>query len=324
MAVPSGLELGARTDLVGEERTGRASSPPGRHRGRLLRLLRSDVAVVLSAGYVVVVVLAAVFAPLLVRLSGWGPYEFDQAAIDPNLGGLPLGWGGGISAEHWLGVEPGSGRDVFARVVYGARVSMGVALAATALTTTTAVVMGLLAGFHGGVVDLVISRVMDFLMAFPALIFMIAVLSALPAENRQALLVLVISVFGWPYLARVVRGQTISLTQREFVEAARASGAGGFTIVFREVLPNLRSTLVVMTTLAVPGYIGTEAGLSFLGIGVIPPTPSWGQMIATSSSWYAVDPAYFFIPSACLFLLVFSFTVLGDRLRTLTDSGELR
>src|SRR5699024_6844343 len=154
----------------------------------------------------------------------------------------------------------------------------------------------------GGIVDTLISRLMEFLMAFPALIFMIAVLSALPADNRQVLLVAVISVFGWPYLARIVRGQTLSLKQNEFVEAARASGATGLQIIFKEILPNLAPTIIVMTTLAIPGYVGTEAGLSFLGVGVVPPTPSWGQMIASSVTWYAVDPAYFLIPSVFLFL----------------------
>ncbi len=193
------------------------------------------------------------------------------------MGGIPLGGWGGVSGEHWLGVEPGSGRDIFARIVYGARASMVIALSATLLTSVLGVVFGLLAGYFGGRTDMVISRVMEFLMAFPALIFMIAVLSAIPADNRQYLLVVVISVFGWPYLARIVRGQTMSLKQREFVEAAVASGASRRTVVFTEILPNLRSTIVVMVTLAVPGYIGTEAGLSFLGVGVVPPTPSWGR-----------------------------------------------
>jgi peptide/nickel transport system permease protein len=266
----------------------------------------------------------AVLAPLIVRVSGWTPYEFDQSAIDPNLGGVPLGPWGGMGSTHWFGVEPGSGRDIFARIVYGARVSMTIALAATALTTVLGVTFGLLAGYFGGKVDQGISRVMDFLMAFPALIFMIAVLSALPAGNRSTLLVVVISVFGWPYLARIVRGQAMSLARREFVEAARASGASGFSIVFREILPNLRSTIIVMVTLAVPGYIGTEAGLSFLGVGVVPPEPSWGQMIASSVSWYSVVPTYFAIPGLFLFLLVLSFTVLGDRLRAVIDTGEAR
>lgn len=292
--------------------------------GRVWRALRRDPAAALSMAYIGLVVLMGVLAPLIVRVSGWSPYEFDQSAIDPNLGGVPLGPWGGISAEHWFGVEPGSGRDIFARIVYGARVSMLIALSATALTTVLGTTFGLLAGYFGGKVDQVISRVMDFLMAFPALIFMIAVLSALPAGNRSTLLVVVISLFGWPYLARIVRGQAMSVARREFVEAAKASGASGARVVFTEILPNLRSTIIVMVTLAVPGYIGTEAGLSFLGVGVVPPEPSWGQMIASSVSWYSVVPTYFAIPGLFLFLLVLSFTVLGDRLRAVVDSGEAR
>ncbi|TDC25210.1 ABC transporter permease [Streptomyces sp. 8K308] len=299
----------------------KAGGAPG---ARPLRVLTRDPGALLAGGYILLIVLMALFAPLIVRLSGWGPYDFDQQAIDPDLAGMPLGGWGGAGGDHWFGVEPGSGRDIFARIVYGARVSMLIALSATALTTLLGVVLGMLAGYLGGRVDWVISRVMDFLMAFPALIFMIAILSALPVGSRSVTLVVVISLFGWPYLARVVRGQTMSLAQREFVEAARASGAGSATIVFREILPNLRSTIIVLTTLAIPGYIGTEAGLSFLGVGVVPPTPSWGQMIASSVNWYTVVPTYFAIPGAFLFLLVLSFTVLGDRLRAVLDPGGPR
>jgi peptide/nickel transport system permease protein len=284
-------------------------------------LLRDRVAIA-CLGYIGLVVVMAIAAPLITKISGWDPYEFDQSAIDPNLGGIPLGPWGGISAEHWLGVEPGTGRDIFARIVYGARSSMLIAVSATFLTTVLGVVLGLLAGYFGGRIDMLISRVMEFLMAFPALIFMIAVLSALPADDRQYLLVVVISVFGWPYLARIVRGQALSLKEREFVEAARASGAVRSTIVFTEILPNLRSTILVMVTMAVPGYIGTEAGLSFLGVGIVPPAPSWGQMIASSVSWYSVVPTYFLVPGTCLALLVLSFMVLGDHVHRATEPGR--
>ncbi len=300
------------------------SGPQPRAGSRFLRAFLSDVPAMLSSAYIVLMIVAAVFAPLIVRLSGWGPYEFDQDSIDPNLGALPIGPLGGMGAEHWFGVEPGNGRDIFARIVYGARVSLTVALSATALTTLLGTVFGLLAGYFGGRVDAVISRAMEFLMAFPALIFMIAILSALPADNRVVLLVLVISLFGWPYLARIVRSQTLSLKEREFVESARASGATHRQIIFREILPNLQSTIIVMAALAVPGYVGTEAGLSFLGVGVVPPTPSWGQMIASAAPWYAVDPMYFIIPGVFLFLLVMSFTTLGDRVRGIADAGEVR
>jgi peptide/nickel transport system permease protein len=290
-------------------------------RRSVARVLLRDRAAVACLAYIGLVVLMAVLAPLIVRISGWDPYEFDQSAINPDLGSIPVGSWGGISAQHWLGVEPGTGRDIFARIVYGARSSMLIALSATLLTTVLGVVFGLLAGYFGGRTDMLISRVMEFLMAFPALIFMIAVLSALPADDRQFLLVVVISVFGWPYLARIIRAQTLSLKQREFVEAARASGASRGQVVFREILPNLRSTILVVVTMAVPGYIGTEAGLSFLGIGVVPPTPSWGQMIASSVTWYSVVPTYFLVPGVFLALLVLSFMVLGDHVRAAVDPG---
>ncbi|HMR49433.1 MAG TPA: ABC transporter permease [Arachnia sp.] len=292
---------------------------PGR---RVWREMRKSPAVIFSAVFIVLISLMAIFAPLVVQLSGWGPFEFDPDAVDADLGGIPIGPGGGIGADHWFGVEPGNGRDIFARIAYGARISLAIAGSATLITITLGVVFGMLAGFFGGWVDQVISRTMDFLMAFPTLIFMIAVLSALPAGNRPFLLVIVLSVFGWPYTARVIRGQSMSLRNAEFVEAAFASGATPIRIALREVLPNLRGTIIVLATLSVPSYIGTEAGLSFLGVGVTPPTPSWGQMIAQAVPWYTTNPMFFVIPGTFLFLTVLSFTLLGDKLRETLDAGD--
>ncbi|MEQ6898124.1 ABC transporter permease [Microbacterium sp. KR10-403] len=292
---------------------------PGR---RVWRELRTSPTALLSAAFIVFILLLAVFAPLVAQLTGWGPNEFDPDAINPDLGGLPVGPGGGIGSDHWFGVEPGNGRDIFTRIAYGARVSLTIAFAATLATTVLGVLAGMLAGFYGGWVDQVVSRVMDFLMAFPTLIFMIAILSALPADNRLVLLVIVLSVFGWTYTARIVRGQTMGLRTSEFVEAARASGGRGLGIILREILPNLRGTIIVLVTLSVPAYIGTEAGLSFLGVGVVPPTPSWGKMIAQAVPWYASDPMYFIFPGVFLFLTVLSFTVLGDRLGKILDAGD--
>ncbi|MBG6238923.1 peptide/nickel transport system permease protein [Mycetocola sp. CAN_C7] len=314
--VPS--ELTVEVDTVGAPQQG--APTPAR---RVISTLRRSPAVLLSAAFIVFVALLAIFAPIHTLITGWGPYDFDPSAINTDLGGIPNGTLGGISAEHWFGVEPQNGRDLFSRVAHGARVSMLIAISATLVTIVTGVILGMLAGFFGGWVDQLISRVMDFLMAFPALIFMIALLSALPAGNRPVLLVLVLSIFGWPYTARVIRGQTMSLRNREFVEAARASGASSVRIVFREVLPNLRGTIIVLATLAIPGYIGTEAGLSFLGVGVTPPTPSWGQMIASAVGWYAVDPMFFLIPGTFLFLTVLSFTVLGDHLKKALDGRDI-
>lgn len=315
MTVPASRQL----EEVDEDLApGVDTKPPGA--GALRKILRKP-SVVFSLAFLLIVTLMAVFAPLITQLSGWSPYQFDENAVDPATGGLPRGDFGGISGDHWFGVEPQNGRDIFARIVYGARVSMLIAICATALTMILGVTLGMLAGFVGGLVDTIISRVMDFLMAFPALIFMIAVLSAVPQGNRPMLLVLVLSLFSWPQTARVVRGQTMSLVNREFVEAARASGAGRLTLVFKEVLPNLSGTVIVMATLAVPNFIATEAGLSFLGVGVIPPTPSWGQMIAQAVPWYGSHPMFFAIPGIFLFLTVFSFTIIGDNLQRIWASG---
>lgn len=316
-AIPGDL-LAVESEGVGALPDGSAPTP-GR---RVWREMRTSPAVIFSAIFIVLISLMAIFAPLVVRLSGWGPLEFDPDAINPDLGGLPIGPGGGIGADHWFGVEPGNGRDIFARIVYGARVSLAIAGSATLITITLGVVFGMLAGFFGGWVDQVVSRVMDFLMAFPTLIFMIAILSALPAGNRPLLLVIILSIFGWPYTARVIRGQSMSLRNAEFVEAAYASGGKPFRIAIREVLPNLRGTIIVLATLSVPSYIGTEAGLSFLGVGVTPPTPSWGQMIAQAVPWYSTNPMFFIIPGAFLFLTVLSFTLIGDKLRDTLDAGD--
>ena len=314
--VPS--ELAVESESTGALPGGGAPTPAR----RVVATLRHSPAVVVSACIIAFIVLLAIGAPLISAVTGWDPYEFDPTAINSDLGGIPIGPLGGVSPEHLLGVEPGNGRDILVRVAYGARVSLMIAVSATLITTALGVVLGMIAGFFGGIADQVISRVMDFLMAFPTLIFMIALLSALPAGNRPALLVIVLSIFGWPYTARIIRGQTMTLRNSEFVEAARASGAKPALIAFREVLPNLRGTIIVLATLAIPGYIGTEAGLSFLGVGVMPPTPSWGQMISTAVGWYAVDPMFFLVPGTFLFLTVFSFTVLGDHLRKALDAGD--
>ena len=177
------------------------------------------------------------------------------------------------------------------------------------------VVLGTLAGYVGGVLDQAVSRLMDFLMAFPALIFMIAILSALPGSNRMVMLVLVLSLFSWPQLGRVVRAQAMSLRNREFVEAAVASGARPRQVVFRELLPNLSGTIIVMLTLMLPQVIATEAGLSFLGVGIRPPDPSWGQMIAAAVPWYSTSPMFFVIPGVFLTATVLSCMVVGDHLQ---------
>lgn len=264
----------------------------------------------------------AVFAPAITAITGNGPNEFHEDQINKTLGGVPHGAFGGISKQHWLGVEPVNGRDVLARVVYGARISLLISLLATAVSVAVGTLLGMVAGFVGGWVDTVISRVMDLVLSFPGLIFMIALVSVAPAGDRILLLILVIGFFGWPYVGRIVRGQTLSIRGREFVEAARAGGQLPARILLREILPNLLAPILVYAALSIPANIGTEAALSFLGIGVQPPTPSWGQMMQKAMAWYQVDPMFFLVPGACLFLTVLAFTLLGDALRDAVDPKE--
>lgn len=299
------------------------ATPPAARKGgpwrQALAELRRRTSALVSLVVVAFFALMALAAPLIGSLGGWRPDEFDKSAVDPYLGGLPIGPLGGISAEHWLGVEPVTGRDLFARVVHGAQVSLLIAFAATAIVVLAGVAAGVAAGYFGGRTDTVLSRLMDLTMSFPSLIFMIAMMSVARDVNRILLMVLVIGLFGWPGIARIVRGQTLSLKHREYVDAARVSGAGHWRILTRDVLPGVAGPVIAYTTLIIPGMIATEAALSYLGVGVRPPTPSWGQMIAESVAFYDTDPMYFVVPSLCLFLTVLAFTLLGDALRDVLD-----
>jgi peptide/nickel transport system permease protein len=296
--------------------------PAVRTERSVLRRLLAQRSAVAALAVIALLVLVAIAAPLITWLAGTSPNAFDPGAVDPALGGLPRQHGGGISGRHWLGVEPVNGRDVLARIVHGARVSLLIALLATVLSVVVGTVSGLVAGFFGGWVDTVVGRLMDLLMSFPALIFMIALISAAPGVDRRLLLVVVLGGFGWPYVGRIVRGQAMVLARGEFVQAARALGASRRDLLLHEALPNLAGPILVVATMSIPGYIATEAGLSFLGVGVRPPTPSWGQMIASAVPWYATDPAYFLMPGTCLFVTVLAFNVLGDAVRDAIDPGS--
>jgi peptide/nickel transport system permease protein len=296
-----------------------------RRSGAVARLLADRWAVAgaaVAAGFV----LLALFAPLLSEISGNNPYTYDLSALTAS--GLPKGPFGGVSASHWLGVEPQTGRDLFAIVAYGARISLLVGFGATLLATLIGTVLGVFAGYRGGLVDTVLSRFTDLTIAFPQLIFMIALGALVPASfPRQFFMIAVIGVFGWPYVARVVRGQTMALRNRSFVVAARAVGASPLHILRTEILPNLASTITVIATMSIPGAIGTEAALSFLGIGVPPPTPSWGREISSAIGWVSVDPWYLAAPGLALFLVTLALNAFGDGLRDALDprmSGRLR
>jgi peptide/nickel transport system permease protein len=265
-------------------------------------------------------VLVALAAPLLARLEGQDPTTFHNNLLDSARGGVPIGSLGGVSGTHWLGIEPGTGRDLFARAVYGARVSLAVAVGATALQVFAGVSVGLTAGLAGRVVDAALGRLIDLVLSFPYLVFAIALMAIVPAGvPRPLLLTVVIAVLGWGGTARIVRGQTLSLKTLDYVAAARLAGGGGLRVARREILPGVAVPVLTYAALLLPTNMVTEAGLSFLGVGVRPPTPSWGQMLSTATTWFRADPMYIIVPGGLLFLTLLAFTLLAEGVRAGLD-----
>jgi peptide/nickel transport system permease protein len=295
--------------------------------------LRRDRTSLVSGIVSALLVAVALMAPLIERLYGTGPYEFNKDDLDRY--GMPYGVAGGISGEHWFGIEPAQGRDVFIQLIYGMRTSLGIAFAAAVVTTVLGVLAGILAGYLGGWVDAIINWVTDVALALPFLIFTLALVrplelhfygqrDAVPGWFRVAVLVGLFAAFGWTTTARLVRGQVLSLREREFVEAARATGARLSRILFRELLPNLGAPILVAFSLSIPAYITGEAALSFLGIGVLEPTPDFGRMIFKSLNYLQTDPAYVLFPGVTIFVLVLSFNLFGDALRDALDPKSSR
>jgi len=307
-----------------------AKAIEGRSLGQIawMRLRRDKVAIA-GGIFILFLILVAIVGPHLVQ----DPTVYNANLIDPTLS-APRGPFGGISLAHPFGVEPVTGRDVLSRVVNGAQVSLLIAFLATALAVIIGVFMGVVAGFFGGWADAVIARSMDVFLAFPLLLFAIALVGVIPSSAfglsgnslRIGLLIFVIGFFAWPYMGRIIRGQTLSLREREFVDAARSLGARGPYVLFRELLPNLWGPILVYTTLLIPTNILFEAALSYLGVGIIPPTPSWGGMLsdAVNSGFYAIDPMYMIIPGLAIFLTVLAFNLFGDGLRDALDPRSAR
>ena len=297
------------------------------------RLRRDKIAMVCLA-ILILYAIVAILGPFVGKtFFGLDPYAFDRAAIS-DQGGRPVdGWG--ISGRHPAGVEWGTGRDILSQLVWGLQLSIIVATSATFLTVTIGTIIGIVAGYLGGWVDQIIGRLTDLTLAFPFLLIILALSNVLtdritdlgvPQGNpsRVVYLILVISIFGWPYLGRIVRGQVISMREREFVEAAVAMGASRRRILFTEILPNLWAPIIVYTTLTLPAYIGLEAALSFLGVGVIPPDTTFGAMLANSVNYFRQIPTYLFIPGTMLAVLVVAFNLFGDAVRDALDPRVTR
>jgi peptide/nickel transport system permease protein len=282
------------------------------------RRLRDDRVSMAALVFIVLLVLLAIAAPLVVKLVGARPPN-QQGTQYLDAFGTPTG----PTSKNIFGVDE-LGRDVFSRVLYGARVSLEVAVVATGIAVIIGVVVGMIAGFFRGWVDTALSRIMDVVLAFPILLLAIGLASACSLgrgclggliKPGLPVLILVIALASWPYIGRIIRGQVLSLREKEFIEASRSLGASNTRIIFREVLPNLVAPIIVYTTLVLPTNVLFEAALSFLGVGVQPPTSSWGQMIASAvpifdSAWW-----YMVFPGVALVLTVLAFNLVGDGLQ---------
>ncbi|HET7799906.1 MAG TPA: ABC transporter permease [Humibacillus xanthopallidus] len=299
----------------------------GRSLGQIAwtRLKRDKVA--LAGGiFVVFLIVVSVLAPLIVGLLGHPPDEFHQELVDANTQ-IPIGPYGGVSRDFLFGIEPVNGRDLFSRVLYGSQISLLIAFFATLVSVVIGTTLGIMAGYFGGAVDGFISRLMDIFLAFPLLLFAIALVGVIPDQAfglkgdslRIAVIVFIIGFFNWPYIGRIVRGQTLSLREREFIDASRSLGARATYILRKDLLPNLFAPILVYATLLIPTNILFEAALSYLGVGVQAPRATWGGMLSDAATWYQIDP-WFMIPAGmAIFVTVLAFNLFGDGLRDALD-----
>jgi peptide/nickel transport system permease protein len=286
------------------------------------RRFRKDHVAIASLAFIVALILVALAAPLIVKALNLHPLNApDTSELDTF--GQPIG----PNSAHPLGVDD-LGRDVFARIIYGARVSLAVAFISTGVAVFFGTLVGTVAGFFGGWIDTALSRVMDIVLAFPVLLLAIGLSSACTLgkgclggaiKPGVPTLILVIALASWPYIGRIIRGQVLSLREKEFVEAARSLGASNARIMRKQILPNLVAPIIVYSSLVLPTNVLFEAALSYLGVGVQPPTASWGQMIATASPIFNSAWWFMVFPGAALVLTVLAFNLVGDGLQDALD-----
>jgi peptide/nickel transport system permease protein len=317
----------------------------GRSPGQLawMRLRRDKVA--MTAMWVLVFFLVVgVFADIIRMLYGYPTMNDARQGTDLLDGtGIPLGYLGGITFSsanssghiHIFGVEPSLGRDLFIQVIYGIRTSLLISFVSVTIATAFGVVMGIAAGYLGGWFDSIVNWVIDYMLAFPFFLFALAVIPVVnthltadngsPSAGQRVLTIIVIfSAFAWMGTARLVRGQVLSLREREYVDAAKAAGARLPHMLFRQLLPNLWAPILVTYSLGVPLTITAEGALSFIGIGVVEPTPDLGRLISNSQDWLRADLPYLLIPGVTIFLLVLAFNLFGDALRDALDPKSSR
>ncbi len=296
------------------------------------RLKRNKVALtgaIIAAFFVVL----AFGAPIITSLFGVNNSTTYQNVLAQD--GIPLhGWNG-ISIHHPFGFEPGTGRDLFALMLYGSRISFTVAVLAGFSFIAIGLVLGTTAAYLGGWVDNAFGRIADFLLSFPVTFFFIALSTPLVlsiehwgiAQNNGARVIVLVSVltfFSWPGFFRVIRSQVLSIREKEFVLASRALGASKRRIIFREILPNVWSTAIIYLTISLPGFLGAEAAYSFLGVGVQAPGTTWGLTLSDATNYWQRDPVYLAIPAGMIIIVVLSLNLFGDGLRDALDSKSDR
>ncbi|HEY2201140.1 MAG TPA: ABC transporter permease [Solirubrobacteraceae bacterium] len=281
------------------------------------RRFRQDRVALASLAFIVFLLLVALTAPLIVALLGLPGPSVQNSNLTDQFGS-PLG----PSLAHPFGVDQ-LGQDVASRVIYGTRASLEVGLLGTAVATLIGVVVGVLAGFYRGWVDMLLSRVIDVVLSIPILLLGLGIGAACAVRGcvggtiqpGLGVIIFLIALANWTYVARIVRGLVLSLREREFVQAARALGASDARIMFGEILPNLVAPVIVYATLLIPLNILLEAALSYLGVGIRPPTASWGQMIAAATPIFNTAWWYMTFPGIALLLTVLAFNLLGDGLQ---------
>lgn len=310
--------------------TGESTAVAGRSPTQLaVARFKADKLSMISLVVSAIIVLCAIAAPVLVWLDVLNPNQFNQNLLG-DTGVNPEGRFGGISWDHPLGIEPSTGRDLLSRLMLAMTWSLGIALTGAIITVVIGVIFGIVSGFSGGFVDATVGRFIDLTLSFPQTMMLLALSAPVVALIRDKLIsdrdlanglyvIVVLAAFGWPPIARVIRGQVLSIREREYIEAAKLMGASRGRLYFKEVLPNVWAPILVFFTLLVPAYISAEAAFSFLGVGIKPPTPTLGNILAYSVSFTSADPTFFFLPGFLLALTVVVFNLVGDGARDALD-----
>lgn len=277
--------------------------------GDAFKRLRNNKLAVIGICWIIFVVIVALTADLWAQQWLGSPTASDSTTMAQNSLLAPC-------AEHPFGTDS-LGRDILVRVIYGARASLSVGIMATAISTVIGLVLGALAGFYGGIWDTIIMRCADVFLAFPYVLFVVAMIAVVGRSLTNVFIA--VGILGWPSIARVFRSAILTVKENDYVDAARAMGASDFRIIVRHIMPNSVASIVVYATMNIGGAILTESALSYLGMGVVPPTPSWGSMIQDGQTYLLNAPWMMIMPGLAILTTVLAFTLLGDGLRDALD-----